>query len=163
MKLLDRIARRFGYVRMEVKSNLIAHARQEFKAAHWAPGDDEMQDLICNQVCELLGVFSAHGHSGSSAPYAIKMFTTLAKFEPLVPLTGEDWEWHEVGDGVFQNRRCGRVFKSADSFNGQAYDIDAVVFRDPDGYCFTNADSARAVAFPYTPATEYVDAPQDAE
>ena len=35
------------------------------------------------------------------------------------------------------------------------------VFRDPDGFCFTNRDSRTPVTFPYTPATVYVDVPAE--
>jgi len=149
-------------------SNLESHAQNEFRAAGWLDAEgkfcDEMQQLMCEQVVELLNLFSEHGHSGSSAPYAINMFKQLAMFEPLVPLTGENWEWNEVGDGVFQNKRCSHVFKQADRFNGQAYDIEAVIFydwyTDPEtgekskSY-FTSSDSRRPIEFPYTPKREY--------
>lgn len=149
-------------------SNYKHHALTEFRAAGWVDDngkfEDEMQEMICNHVLKLLDVFANEGHSGSSAPYAISLFEKLAKFEPLVPLTGEDWEWNEYSDGVFQNKRCSHVFKQADIFNGQAYDIDAVVFwdwwTDPEtgekskSY-FISSDSRRQIEFPYTPVREY--------
>lgn len=149
-------------------SNLDFHARLEFRAAGWTDEDgnfcDEMQELMCKQVLELLKLFSEHGHSGFSAPYAIQTFSKLASFEPLVPLTGEDWEWNEVGEGIFQNKRCGHVFKQADRFEGKAYDIEAVIFwewyTDPETgekskSHFTSAGSAQPIEFPYTPKREY--------
>lgn len=148
-------------------SNLKNHALMEFRAAGWCDEngkfDDEMQEAICNHVLKLLEVFSDEGHSGSSAPYAINVFKTLAMFEPLVPLTGEDWEWNEVHDGVFQNKRCSHVFKQADRFDGQAYDIDGIIFydwyTDEDGNksksYFTGRDSCVPITFPYTPTKEY--------
>jgi hypothetical protein len=142
-------------------SNLHNHALAEFRAAGWTDADgkfeDEMQEDICKHVLELLKVFSDEGHSGTTAPYTVNMFKKLAMFEPLVPLTGEDWEWNECGNGVFQNKRCSRVFKQADRFNGQAYDIEGKVFREPSGACYTGAESRVLVTFPYTPKTEYVD------
>ncbi len=60
-------------------------------------------------------------------------------------------------DGMWQNKRCFRVFK--DSKDGPVYDIEGKVFREPDGACFTNGDSRVAVVFPYTPTREYVDVP----
>ena len=102
-------------------SNYKTHALDEFRAAGWLNEDgsykDEMQQAICEHVLKLLDVFAGEGHSGSSAPYAINMFSKLAAFEPLVPLTGEDWEWNEVHDGVYQNKRCSHVFKQADRFD----------------------------------------------
>lgn len=150
-------------------SNLKSHAINEFRAAGWLNEDDtfkdSMQEAICKHVLELLAVFSAEGHSGSSAPYAINLFKQLASFEPIVPLTGEDWEWNEVGNGVFQNKRCSHVFKQADRFDGQAYDIQGIVFYEwytgEDGErfksFFTSSDSRTPVTFPYTPKTVYTE------
>ena len=146
-------------------SNLHRHALAEFRAAGWTDADgkfeDEMQEDICKHVLELLKGFSDEGHSGSTAPYTVNMFKKLAMFEPIVPLTGEDWEWYEPSPGVFQNTRCSRVFKQADRFNGQAYDIEGRVFREPTGACYTGAESCVPVTFPYTPKTEYVNVPGD--
>ena len=148
-------------------SNLKSHALMEFRAAGWCDESgkfvDEMQEAICNHVLKLLEVFSDEGHSGSSAPYAVNVFKTLAMFEPLVPLTGEDWEWNEVHDGVFQNKRCSHVFKQADRFDGQAYDIDGIIFYDwytnengeKSKSYFTGRDSCVPITFPYTPTKEY--------
>lgn len=153
-------------------SNLNHHALAEFRAAGWTDEagnyKDEMQQAICEHVLKLLDVFSDEGHSGTSAPYAVDLFKKLAMFEPLVPLTGEDWEWNECGDGVFQNKRCSRVFKQADRFDGQAYDLDGIVFWDwhtdsetgeKSKVYFTSSDSRVPVTFPYTPKTEYKERP----
>jgi hypothetical protein len=154
-------------------SNYKTHALSEFRAAGWTDETgkfkDEMQEAICTHVLKLLDAFADEGHSGFSASYAINLFEKLAKFEPVAPLTGEDWEWEEISDGrtngvtVYQNKRCGRVFKQSDRFDGKPYDIDAVVFYeeniDEDGKLyksyFTNSDSLKVIEFPYTPTTEY--------
>lgn len=146
----------------------------EFRAAGWLDENgkytDEMQELICEHVLKLLEVFDGEGHSGSSAPYAINLFSKLAAFEPVAPLTGEDWEWSEVGTGVFQNKRCSHVFKQADRFDGQPYDIDAKIFwewvrSEEDGSVFkshfTSKDSCVPITFPYTPKREYVFVPTE--
>jgi len=152
-------------------SNTQTHALTEFKAAGWLDDDgnyiDEMQEAICNHVLELIKVFSDEGHSGSTAPYTIDLFKKLAMFEPIVPLTGEDWEWTEIAremsgsnnGTVYQNKRCGRVFKDDDG----AYDIDGKVFynwyTNENGKRFksyyTSRDSRVPVSFPYTPTTVY--------
>lgn len=152
------------------------HAMREFRAAGWTDENgvfkDDMQKLLCEGVLKLLDVFSEAGHSGSSAPYAIGLFEKLASYEPIAPLTGEDWEWSEVGDGMWQNNRCGHVFKDAD---GKAYDCDGRIFyewnerdAEPDEpeypgkhrfkSHFTNKDSRVYITFPYTPKREYVEA-----
>ncbi len=151
-------------------------AMREFRAAGWLDESgqftDGMQEMMCEQVMELLDKFSEHGHSGSTAPYAVNLFKQLAMFEPIVPLAGEDWEWNEVSDNMYQNRRCSHVFK--DSKDGQAYDSQGRVFfewherpldEDEEGYPgikrykthFTSRDSRVPVTFPYTPTREYVE------
>lgn len=145
-------------------SNLIEHAKREFLAAGYIPLDQEQEDgpnkWIQESVLELIRVFSEQGHSGSSAPYCIGYFSKLAAFEPLVPLTGEDSEWNDVGGGTFQNNRCSHVFKESKRFDGQPYDINGKVFREPDGCCYTSKDSAVQISFPYTPKTEYIEVPK---
>lgn len=144
--------------------SLIDHAHQEYRAAGYMDEHGKfnckMQQLMCTQVDEILKLFSSHGHSGFSVNYAISMLTKLLKQEPLVPLTGEDWEWEDVsnhsGVKTYQNKRCSHVFKQADRFNGQAYDINGKVFTK-DGSSFRNGDSFVRVVFPYTPTIEYVE------
>jgi hypothetical protein len=157
-------------------SNLHKHAMIEFKAAGWLDDNgeyvDEMQEAICRHVLALLDVFADEGHSGSSAPYAINLFKTLAMFEPVVPLTGEDWEWTDVSDTfgsrghkLYQNKRCGRVFKD----ENDTYDIEGKVFyewyTDENGEKFkshyTSRDSRVPVTFPYVPTTVYEERPSE--
>ena len=139
-------------------SNLITHAEREFKAIGYIPVSEDQEDgpnlWIQENVLELLRVFGKQGHSGSSAPYCIEVFSRLAKFEPLSPLTGEEWEWMEVADGVYQNIRCSHVFKNASRFEGQAYDLHGRVFQEPSGCCYTSSDSCVPITFPYRPFRE---------
>ena len=149
-------------------NNYEKHAWLEFKAAGWIDDNgkfkDDMQEMICKHVLKLLKVFSGEGHSGTSAPYAISLFEKLAKFEPVAPLTGEDWEWNDVSDHMgritYQNKRCSHVFKDEDG----VYDIDGIVWyewhNDTENNVlykshFTNFESRVPVTFPYTPKTEY--------
>jgi hypothetical protein len=147
------------------ESNLVAFARRELMAAGMDPDakDDGPNKWMAAGTLQLLEAFADQGHSGMSAPYAIQVFSKLAAFEPLGPLTGADNEWMEVSTGVFQNLRCGHVFKQADRFDGQPYDIEGRIFREPNGACFQNADSCVPITFPYTPKREYVDVPADRE
>lgn len=130
-------------------------------------GSDEYDQEIRKSVLEIIGIFEEQGHSGFSASYAISALTKLMKFEPLTPLTGEDSEWNEVGNGVFQNRRLSRVFKNTS--DNRAYDIDGIVFyewmEDEDGRKFksyyTCKDSKVFIEFPYEPKTIYVERPSE--
>lgn len=157
----------------------------EFRAAGWLNEDgtfkDEMQEMICTHVLKLLDVFRDEGHTGTTAPYTIDLFKKLASYEPLAPLTGEDWEWGDVrnyGENPsWQNKRKSSVFKDS---NGECYDIDGKVFwewvrrpleEDEEGYpgnkvyksYYTCFESRVPVTFPYTPKTEYVWRWSDAE
>jgi hypothetical protein len=154
------------------------HANDEFRAAGWLDDNgkfkDEMQEMMCTQVLELLAAFDSHGHSGASAPYAIELFSKLAAFEPIVPLTGEDWEWIDHGNGTYQNKRCSHVFKDKEVFDGQPYDMNGIVFfewctrpldDDEPGYPgekkfkthYTSRDSRVPITFPYNPTRQYVE------
>lgn len=141
-------------------SKLIEHAKREFAALGYKSieqCENDPDKWIQENVLELLKTFAAQGHSGSSAPFAIQYFTKLAAFEPLAPLTGADDEWCNVSEGIYQNKRCCHVFKQADRFDGQAYDLDGKIFREPSGACYTSSDSMVQITFPYTPTREYVD------
>lgn len=135
--------------------NLAEFARQELHLAGVDKPDSDYGGMLAEAVQELVETFSKQGHSGFSAGLVVRMFSKVALFEPLTPLTGADEEWSEGGDGVCQNRRCSHVFKE----DGQAYDQDGRVFRSPDGVCYTSPDSRITVTFPYTPHTVYVDVP----
>jgi hypothetical protein len=131
----------------------LEHLNREWAAMGWpTSGDDDPQVWIYNHLKKLLEVFDGEGHSGSSAPYMVELFRKLALFKPIGPLTGNDSEWMEVSDGVFQNLRASHVFRE----NGEAYDIEGKVFEEPNGSRFTSRDSRVVVTFPYTPVTEIV-------
>ena len=140
--------------------SLVNHAKREFEVLGW-PGDDELQKMVCDNIIELLEMFSAQGHSGTSAPYVLGQFNELAKFNPISPLTGEDSEWNNIsdisGEELYQNNRCSDVFKDGD---GNAYWIHGRIFREPDGCTYTSRDSRVPVTFPWAkPEPEIVDVP----
>jgi len=133
-------------------SNLIKHAELELGAAGIA-GDDGYGGMLYEAILQHVKLFADQGHSGMSAGYTISILEKLLRFEPLTPLTGDDTEWNEVGDGMWQNRRCSHVFKGED---GQAYDVEGIVFVDEDGDAYTSRNSRVDIEFPYTPKREYV-------
>jgi hypothetical protein len=143
---------------------LLEYAQSELnRIGMTADSDDEMNRAMRDHILHMVKAFAEEGHSGFSANYALSILKKVLAFEPLTPLTGEDDEWNEAAEGVLQNKRCSRVFKQADRFDGQAYDINGRVFREPSGSCYTNRDSFVPVTFPYTPKTEYVDVPAEQE
>lgn len=153
--------------RKKEPSGLLSHAKREFRAAGYLPVEqceDDPNKWIQESVLELLAVFSKQGHSGFSAAHCIDMFKKLASYEPLVPLSGDDDEWTDVGEmsgfPIWQNNRCHHVFKEGD---GKAYDIDGIIFREPNGCCYTSKESRVYIDFPYTPTRKYVDVPASQE
>lgn len=129
-----------------------SHYEWAVKELEFLKDGDEMNLAVRNHLLKMCVEFEKAGHSGFSANYAANILNKLLRYEPILPLTGNDDEWQEVGDGVFQNIRCHRVFKE----NGQAYDIEGKVFKEPSGVCFTNKNSRVEITFPYTPTTEYL-------
>lgn len=152
-----RLIRVLGGVPANFDCNLVHHAKREMQIA-W-PIPEEMQGEMQQCIVDVIAVFSAQGHSGFSASYAIDCLKPLLNFELLTPLTGAESEWCEpyCNDGNQQSNRHSAVFRLAD---GQAYFLDGKVFRDPSGACYTNSDSRVFITeWPYVPVTEYVDVP----
>ena len=139
------------------KSNLELYAEHELALLRGPSGEpDEMQDAIEANVLSIVRAFADGGHSGFSAACTLGIVKKVLVFEPVTPLTGADDEWTMLdllGDTVAQNKRCSHVFKRRD---GTAYDSEGFVFEDPDGSRWTNSQSHRDIAFPYTPGTEIV-------
>lgn len=140
---------------------MVKHTQRELDFAGYFDGD-RMSALAAAGAVDLVRVFSLQGHSGFSASFMRHLFDKAAAFEPLGPLTGADSEWHQPADGVWQNRRCSHVFRQADRFDGQPYDLNAVVFEEPNGSRFTGRHSMRPIAFPYTPRSVVVEIPEEA-
>jgi hypothetical protein len=147
---------------MEKIMGLYDHAERELDLIGMHDGG--WNGMMRKHILHMIEEFSKEGHSGFSASYAIQCLEKLLRYEPLSPLTGEDWEWFDVaeqtGSTLWQNARCSYVFKDE---NG-AYDINGKVFwewyTDPKTgekhkSHFTSADSRVPVTFPYTPTTVY--------
>jgi len=130
-------------------SNLLEHAKEELRIAGLLESDDEMQKAMNDHILHMVEEFSKEEHSGFSASYALGQLEKLLRFDPLTPLTGEDWEWTEYVDGLYQNKRMSSVFK--DGKDEQAYYLDGNIFRNQDGTTFTNSYSTIPIEFPWYP------------
>jgi hypothetical protein len=117
--------------------NLVEHAKNEFKikknriiekykeeGKELEPGWYDYDQMYENAVIELLEVFSKQGHSGFSAPLTVHIFSILAKYEILTPLTGEDNEWMDTSyyDGISpelkgQNKRLSSLFRERENID----------------------------------------------
>ena len=141
-------------------SNMVSWAEQELRYAGYDVNDPEdgPNKWLAEGTLELLKVFSEQEHSGSSAPFAVALFEKLALWKPIAPLTGEDAEWNEVSENLWQNKRNSAVFKDE---TGQAYWIQGKVFWEwathpdidygkPFKSYFTSRDSRVNIEFPWT-------------
>ena len=95
-------------------SNLIEHARTELTRAGLFDGDADYSGAHAHAVMELIETFAAQGHSGASAALTIGLFTKLAQFQPLTPITSDPDEWNNVSDisgaPLWQNKRRSSSF-----------------------------------------------------
>jgi len=153
------------YFSKEQKSNLISHALREFQMAGWMDEngnfkEDEpdesaerifgmpLQEFACLNVLQILDTFHEQGHSGFSATYVINLVDRLIRFKPLTEITNNSIEWVLVADDLYQNRRCGHIFKNS---KGEVWDIEGIIFKDeenPSNF-YTNANSRVYVTLPY--------------
>lgn len=151
---------------------LVQHAKSELTFANlFSEKGDFYGGETAKAVMELMEVFSKQGHSGSSAPIVIDLFKRLANWETLIPITGNDDEWNEVSDNIFQNNRNSAIFKE----DGRCYYIDGIIKQTPDGTCwsggfyrnkedFLKRDESKKLhstrcyikSFPFTPKKFYI-------
>lgn len=99
--------------------SIIEQAKAELTRAQVSP--DETAAFI-----NILRTFFNTWDSGGAVSVAAPMLQRLIAGKPITPLTGADDEWVDQSDvyggrPMWQNSRCGSVFKGAD---GVAYDID---------------------------------------
>ena len=121
--------------------SIISRAREELKRVDF--GDEDSAVMI-----EILERFFNQWDSGGAVWVAAPVLQRLLAGKCLSPLTGEADEWHEVGEGVFQNKRVSSVFKDPRFHGGkQAYDLD------------NPAGARAAIAFPYWPDRAEVPSP----
>jgi hypothetical protein len=111
-------------------SNLMLHAERELKLAGMYDADaDYGGGAIAGEVLKLMAVFAEGEHSGGSAALTLELFTKLARFEPLTPITSNPDDWMDVsgasGQPMWQSRRAPSVFSKD---GGRTwYDLNAVI------------------------------------
>lgn len=127
------------------------------------------------EILALVRKFSKSGQSGGSAPFtAVELADTIKKLclnKPISVLMGLEEEWVEVAEpmgipGLFQNVRCGAMFKEGK--DRCPYYLDAVVFKEGDDQFTSNPGVFRSdgshipsslyiKTFPFKPKTFYID------
>jgi hypothetical protein len=138
-------------VEINKESNLVKYALSELEIMGMLDTGDPIDQQMVKHILELLSVFSAQGHSGLQAVYLVTCIQKLMRFSPLSPLMGNEEEWIQVAEGLFQNRRCASVFKE----NGVAYDLEGKIHQYPDG---SQQVSKTKIKFPYMPTKHIINA-----
>ena len=135
---------------------------------------DAIVTLFSKEILALCEAFGKSGQSGGSAPFTASAIAQALKKlclqQPICDVTGHDSEWVDVyehmGKSVYQNKRCGGLFKYPD---GKCSYVDAIVWQGEEEYdTFTGSvyvddkdfeliGSAQFVKFPFNPKTFYVD------
>jgi hypothetical protein len=92
--------------------NLEEHAKRELELAGLLDKDSDYDGMLGKAVQQLIRVFETQGHSGMSAAMTVDLFSRLADFQNLTPLTSNSADWIEVGEGRWQNRRNGKAFST---------------------------------------------------
>lgn len=118
-------------------------------------GEDDTRVMV-----EILEKFFDQWDSGGAVHAVAPILQRCIAGKPLSPLTGADSEWVDHGNDVFQNMRCGTVFKERCRTGGWiTYDIDRAPL--PDGKF--NPDHHRwapcEITFPYIPEKSGVSSP----
>jgi len=150
------------------KGNCLRHAEDELVYLRKSVPDALVLEFE-KEILALVKAFGHSGQSGGSAPYTAKAITRaldkLLMFDPIMPITGEDWEWNELEPGMMgrpnvkQNKRLSSVFME----DGQAHYLNAVVFRgNEDWDTFVGevegvSSCLNIKGFPFEPKTFYID------
>ncbi len=114
--------------------SIISQAKDELRRINFGKADSQA-------MIEILERFFEQWESGGAVWAAAPVLQRLIAGKPLSPLSGDDDEWREVGEGVFQNLRCSTVFKQ----DGKIYDIDV--------------EGRPQITFPYNPEKAVVSSP----
>lgn len=178
--------RRTGFIM--TNTQLFAVRELDILSKTWAMSAESIPDdkpVILEFTDELLALcekFGNSGQSGGSAPYIAGAICSTLKHlllqEPICPVTGIDDEWHNcAGLGatdidsslVWQNCRCGGLFKDSNISNGDPYYLDAIIWKgDTEGESGNDWDTFSGTVqgirsrqflreFPFTPKTFYID------
>lgn len=99
-----------------IEDNLTDHANRELRLAGLFDDDSDYDGDLGRSTMELMDVFSKQGHSGMSAHMVVDLFTKLAMFKNLTPLTSDSSEWtdrsDESGQPFWQNKRRSSTFST---------------------------------------------------
>ena len=101
---------------------MIEHAKEELQRAGMLSKDSDYEGLAGKATLELVEAFERQGHSGFSAGLVLGLFSTLARFKALSPITNDPAEWTEVADNLWQSKRQSDLFSADGGKTGYSCD-----------------------------------------
>jgi len=100
-ELLKHILEADEDARTVLNEGLVDHAKGELERVGMFNEDSDYGGMLGNAVMELMQTFAKQGHSGCSADMTRELFSKLAKWEPLSPVTNNPNEWTNVSEFGF--------------------------------------------------------------
>lgn len=147
------------------ENNYITHFNRELEVMRaTVPEDDSLIiEPYVRSIIEVCKDFHKELHSSGSSPVATTVLTETLRavlgLKILSPLLGEDKEWNDLEEGLFQNVRDSAVFKDG----VQATYLNAIVWKGEEAWdTFTGVvegiGSRQGIKeFPFMPRTFYID------
>ena len=115
-----------------MNNNTKSHAERELDILIKTTPDAIIRHFV-PEIIAICEAFGKSGQSGVSAPYTASALSQAIKKlclqQTIAPLTGEDNEWNECSDKVYQNNRLSSVFKE----NDKAHYLDAITWKTQKG------------------------------
>lgn len=115
-------------------SNIKTHTERELDILIKTTPDAIIRHFI-PEIIALCEAFGNSGQSGGSAPYTAQALSQAIKklclYQPIAPLTGENNEWNDVNDDVYQNNRLSSVFKEKET--SKSYYLYAITWKTQTG------------------------------
>lgn len=168
LKILFNMKIKYPLQRRFKKSNFETFAKREFQIMKKS-GKDYLILPYEKEIRKIVKKYSRSNQSGGSNPFTSGAISSsirdLLRFNPVSPIYEDEDIWNEpLGKRkVQQCQRLSSLFKEP---SGEAYYLNAIVFRDiDDGFTFTgtveDVKSSHYVNFPFTPRTFYIDVKEE--
>lgn len=97
--------------------SLVEHAEQELRSAGLCDKDSDYEGMVGEAVLDLVKTFADQGHSGYSAHMTLDIFSRVAAYKPLGPLTSNPDEWMHIADDVAGNKTTWQSRRRPDAFS----------------------------------------------
>ena len=124
------------------------------------PNNKKVIEPFIPEILQLIEKFSQSADYVTSTDHAkiilLSVIDHLLNSMPLSPIEFDGVDWGLVFDNIYQNKRCGAIFK--DDFGG--YYLDAIVWCHKDNHFTGMVDGVHSTqyikSFPFYPTTYYI-------